>query len=458
MTAVRFNPTLAAVRFGSGLSPYFDLPATPDDILADIDRTFDFQVPLFNDVTPTIRDFQQASKARGKARGTDTAEATQQAFREVRQAANDVHDQAMRATFARHVGASIGFKARLAAFFGDHFTTKSRNAAQRHMITPYVEDAVAPHLNGYFGAMLRAVVTHPMMLMYLQQVQSMGPLSPLGQKRNRGINENLARELLELHTIGVDGSYSQTDVRELAELLTGLTYQGNRGFYYDDRFAEPGAETVLGVTYDAADGLDNILRAVDDLAKHPQTARHIAAKIAAYFVADKPDAGLVDAMTAAFVASDGFLPSVYAAMLDHPAAWAPQLQKIKSPQRFITSAMRALGVTGDDVNNASGRNTRAVIRVPMRVMGQPWERPNGPDGWPDDSTDWISPQGMAGRISWAMRAPRIMVQDRMPDPRNFVVTALGPLAGRDVVFAAGAAEVRDEGVGVVLASPAFQRS
>lgn len=453
-----FDPTLAAVRFGSGLSPIIGPPADAVALLADIDTSFTYSVPNFDDVVPSQRAFQQANKARNKARGTDQAEAVEQAFRDLRLVVNGIFDQSLRSSFARQVGADIGFKARLGTFFADHFTVKSGNGAQRHLVTPYVEDAIAPHLNGHFSVMLRAVVTHPMMLLYLQQVQSVGPLSPLGKRRNRGINENLARELLELHTLGVDGTYAQADVRELAELLTGLTYNGQRGFFYDGRFAEPGAETVLGITYDVADGLDNILRAVDDLAVHPQTARHIATKIAVAFVADTPDVGLVDAMAAAFVATDGFLPAVYASMLDHPAAWGAELQKIKSPQRFITSAMRALGVTGDEMDQASGRNLRGLIIGPLRVMGQPWERPNGPDGWPDDSTAWISPQGMAGRISWAMTAPRKLVRDRMPDPRDFVQTALGPLASQDVIFAASAAEVRDEGIGVVLASPAFQRS
>lgn len=381
---MRFDPTLAAVRFGSGLSPIIGLPTNADAVLAEIDDAFAFVVPGYSDVEPTILSFQQAARARNKARGTDQAEPTEQAFRDVRQAANRVYDQALRASLARHVGANVGFKPRLSAFFADHFTVKSRGGPQRHLVTPYVEDAVTPHLNGYFSAILRSVITHPMMLIYLQQFQSVGPKSSLGKRLNRGINENLARELLELHTLGVNGVYAQADVRELAELLTGLTYNGQRGFFYDERSAEPGAETVLGITYDAADGLDNILHAIDDLAVHPQTARHISGKIAAAFVADTPDVGLVDAMTAAFVATDGFLPSVYAVMLDHPAAWHTDLQKIKSPQRFITSAMRALGVTGDGVDQASGRDTRALFVSPLRVMGQPWERPNGPDGWPED--------------------------------------------------------------------------
>lgn len=455
---MRFDPTLAAVRFGAGLSPLFALPADAGAILAELETDFSYFIPNFEDVVPTGQAFQQASKARNQARGTDQAEIAEQAFRDLRIDANSLYDQALRATFARHVGADVGFKARITDFFADHFTVKYRNGSQRHLVTPYVEEAIAPHINGYFNVLLRSVVTHPMMLLYLQQVRSIGPNSDLGRRQNRGINENLARELLELHTIGVNGAYSQTDVRELAELLTGLTYQGPRGFYYDERFAEPGAETVLGISYDAADGLDNILRAVDDLAAHPQTAAHIAGKIAAEFVADVPDAGLVTAMTDAYLKSGGYLPAVYAVMLDHPAAWKAELQKIKSPQRFITSSMRALGVTGQDVNKASRRNTAAVIKTPLRVMGQPWERPNGPDGWPDDSQAWISPQGMAGRINWAMRAPRIMMQDRLPDPRDFVQSALGSLAGQDVIFAAGAAEVRVEGIGIVLASPAFQRS
>jgi len=145
-------------------------------------------------------------------------------------------------------------------------------------------------------------------------------------------------------------------------------------------------------------------------------------------------------------------------MLEHPASWGRKLEKIKSPQRFITSGMRALGVSGLAVDEMSGRDTRNLIMTPLRVMGQPWENPNGPDGWLDDSSAWISAQGMAGRISWAMSAPRILITDTLPDPWEFVTTALGQFASADVIFAAGAAEARQDGVGLVLASPAFQRS
>lgn len=453
-----FDPTLAAVRFGSGLSPLFDAPANTGVLMADVDRDFAFAVPTFTNTTPTMLAFQRASRARTVARGTPNQDAAAQAFKDIRIAANLVHFDALRAVFARHVAGPVGFRARLGAFWADHFTVTLRNGAQGHLVTPYTQEAIMPHVNGYFRDMLRAVVTHPMMLMYLQQVRSTGPNSVVGQRRKRGINENLARELLELHTLGANGAYTQTDVRELAELLTGLTYSVNQGFYYHKRMAEPGSETVLGVTYGTADRLENVLSAIDDLAAHPQTARHIAFKIAQAFIADDPPANMVVEMTAVFTATDGFLPAVYRAMLDHVTAWEFPLRKVKPPQQFITSTMRALGMTGADVTAMTAPLVRNTIVKPLRVMGQPWERPLGPDGWSDVSSSWINAQGMAGRMTWAMQAPRQLMMARIPDPRDFVSTALGSLATADVIFAAGAAEVRDEGLGLVLLSPAFQRS
>uniref|UniRef100_UPI004048A612 DUF1800 domain-containing protein n=1 Tax=Yoonia sp. TaxID=2212373 RepID=UPI004048A612 len=455
---MRFDPTIAAVRFGSGLSPLFAPPVNADALLGELEGAPQFDIIAYSQITPTMKQYQAATRASREARGTQDEAAKAAAFRSVRQAGNVVYNDSLRATFARSVGAQFGFSARLQDFWADHFTVKARNVPQRHLITGYVEEAIRPHIASSFGAMLRAVATHPAMLVYLEQFQSVGPDSQFGQRRGRGLNENFAREFLELHTLGVGGPYTQTDVRELAELLTGLTYQPQRGFFYDKRFAEPGAETVLGITYDAADGIDNILDAIDALARHPQTAAHICEKIARYFIGQDADATMVAAMTDVFITTDGWLPAVYAEMLDHPAAWDRTLRQIKSPLRFMTSAMRALGLTGAQVVKTNGRQTRELLIRPLVVMGQPWQKPLGPDGWPDNGADWVNPQGMAGRISWAMTAPREFLQTRPPDPRSFVVTALGDLATQDVIFAASAAEVRDEGIGIILSAPAFQRS
>ena len=453
-----FDPTIAAVRFGTGLSPLFSRPTGIDGLLDELDATPQFEIQRFSEILPTIKQFQIAARESRAARGTPEADARAEEFRDIRKAGNVVYNQSLRATLARSVGAQIGFAARLGSFWADHFTVKARNTPQRHTITGYIEEAITPHIAGSFGDMLRSVTTHPAMLVYLEQFKSIGANSVVGVNQGRGLNENFARELLELHTLGVGGPYSQTDVRELAELLTGLTYQPQRGFFYNKRFAEPGAETVLGVTYDAADGVDNIFNAIDALARHPQTAAHISEKIAIYFLGQNPDAGLVAAMTDVFIQTEGWLPAVYGAMLDHDTAWGRSLQQIKSPQRFMTSAMRALGVTGGDVANASGRSTREQIIGPLRVMGQPWQNQIGPDGWPDDGADWVNPQGMAERISWAMTAPTVLLSGKLPDPRDLVITALGDLATQDVIFAASAAESRAEGIGVILSAPTFHRS
>lgn len=156
--------------------------------------------------------------------------------------------------------------------------------------------------------------------------------------------------------------------------------------------AEPGAETVLGVTYDRVDSLANILTAIDDIADHPQTARHIAFKLAQDFIADDPPAAMVDAMAAVFQRSGGDLLAVYSAMLDHPTAWDMPLRKIKTPFRFITSGLRALGMTSSEVVALTDPMIRNTIVRPLRVMGQSWERPAGPDGWPEISETWISPK------------------------------------------------------------------
>lgn len=393
-----FDPTIAAVRFGIGLSPIFARPDGINDLLDELQAQPQFAIPLFAQVKPSHRALGLAARARNKARGTADSDAREEDYRQVRLSANEVYNASMRATVARHVGAQVGFTSRLADFWADHFTTIARDFAQRHLVTSFVEEAIRVHIGGSFVDMMQSVMTHPMMLLYLQQVQSVGPESRVGKRTGRGINENLAREMLELHTVGVDGSYTQADVRELAELLTGLTYQSQRGFFYDERFAEPGAETVMGVTYDAADGLTNILEAIRDLALHPETARHICGKLAAYFLGVNPDARLVAAMTDAFVAHDGALRPVYEAMLGHEAAWSRELRQIKSPLRFVTSGLRALGVEGREVVEFSGGLTRRVLLTPLRVMGQPWQKANGPDGWPENGADWVNPHGGADQL------------------------------------------------------------
>lgn len=323
-------------------------------------------------------------------------------------------------------------------------------------MTPYVEEAIRPRVAGRFGDLLKAVVTHPMMLNYLDQSASVGPNSRAANGGRRGLNENLARELLELHTLGVGAAYGQDDVRQLAELLTGLSVGNDGVFGFDTRKAEPGAETVLGVTYGADATLYNVMAVLDNIAANPAVARHIAGKIAVHFVADTPDPTLVDALAATFNDSGGDLGAVYTVLLDHPAAWGAERAKVKPPVGYIVSALRALAVPPQTLIGLDRRAVVSLLDRPLRVMGQDWENPVGPDGWPENAADWVTPQGMAGRIDWALSVPEIL-RPNLPDPREFVRDALGDTAPDPVIFAAGAAETRAEGVAMVLSSPAFQR-
>lgn len=453
-----FDAELATIRFGLGLSPRHDVPRSVDALLEEARATPRHPITAFPDVRPTMADIRQGTRDRRAARGTDQEEMVVEKLREMRRAINEERDQALRIHFARAVDAPIGISERLTAFWADHFTVLPRNGASFHLISGYIEQAIRPHIMGRFEDMIVAAALHPMMLLFLDQSPSVGAGSVFGIKRKRGANENLARELLELHSLGVDGPYTQTDVSELADLLTGVSYVAEKGVRYDPRGAEPGAETVLGVTYSDHDSLENVQTALRDLARHPATAQHLSYKLAQYFTRDEPSPDLVSAMADTYLASDGNLGSVVARMLDHPDAWAGPPSKIKPPDHYVASGLRALGVQGIGIIRSNRRTTREVFHVPLRVMGQPWQRANGPDGWPEIGTDWVTPQAMAGRINWAMQVPRKMMKGRLSDPRDFVTEALGRFAGEDVLFAARAAESREEGIGIVLASPAFQRS
>lgn len=362
---------------------------------------------------------------------------------------------ALRVAMARASGSDHGFRERLVWFWADHFTAVARSAPGRALPSAMVEDAIRPHLAGRFADMLQAAVTHPAMLVYLDQASSIGPNSNAGLKRERGLNENLARELLELHTLGAGAGYGQQDVRQLAELLTGLAVNLDRGTVFQQGRAEPGAETVLGVTYGPR-GMQPIHDALQDLAVHPETARHLSWKLAVHFLSDDPDAGLVQAMAAEWLRTGGDLAAVYAVLLADPAAMALPLAKARRPQEFLAASLRALALGGDAVMALPDKVLDAAIRRPMAGMGQPWQAPPGPDGWAEGAGGWITPQGLAARIDWAMSVPETLLP-ALPDPVALAHAALGPLADRVLLRSAPRAENLREGVGLVLASPAFNR-
>lgn len=398
---------IAATRFGYG-HPIFDKSPDAGRMIGRL-RGPDEAAALWpgvalSEVLKTVRAYRTARMEEKKA----GAKGRTAALKEVQQQADALALRGAQAILARAVGSPDGLRERLVQFWADHFTVTSRRSIERALPATLIEDAIRPHLAGRFSAMLRAVITHPAMLIYLDQVTSFGPGSRRGQRQKKGLNENLARELLELHTLGVSAGYGQDDVRQMAELLTGLAVDPDAGFRFEPNRAEPGAETVLGVRY-TGQGTEPIFQALDDLAVRPETARHLAMKLAVHFVSDTPDPGLVGAIEKAWNLGGGDLLAVTEAMLGHPAAWAPDAAKARQPFDFIVAALRALQVGPDRILRMEAREFRRLILQPMRDMGQPWQQASGPNGWPEPLEDWITPQGLAARITWAMHAPARLV-------------------------------------------------
>ena len=450
MTATR---TIAAIRFGYGLPLPGGAPDTAPAMLhalAGPDRAAqDWPIDGLAVIQPKLA---QLREMKGAGR-TDPAKIP--IYERIQTEISASHVRAERSTIARALDAADGFRERLVAFWADHFTVLARSKSD--MMLPYamVEDAIRPNLTGRFSDLLTAATLHPAMLNYLDQSQSVGPNSFQGQRREKGLNENLARELMELHTLGVGAGYGQQDVRQMAELLTGVTYDPRQGTRFEPRRAEPGPETVLGVTYDGA-GLDPVRAALGDLGRRPETARHIARKLVVHFVSDTPDPDLVAAVQAAFVATGGDLMAVYTALLMHPAAWAAPAQKVRQPVDFVIASLRALAVSGADVLAMQRNLFRAKLQGGMAEMGQPWKKPRGPDGWPEEAEAWISPQSLATRITWVMQVPQKLVET-LPDPVAMMTACLADRASDTLIWAVSRAESLREGVGLVLASAEFNR-
>lgn len=349
--------------------------------------------------------------------------------------------------------APTGFGERLVMFWSNHFcigATKSNMT--RIMAGAYEREAIRPHVFGRFEDMLVAAESHPAMLDFLDNRLSIGPNSQAGKRRGRGLNENLAREILELHTLGVSGGYGQVDVTNLARIITGWTVVGREGvlgfpgsFAFNAGLHEPGAPPLLGKPY-GQPGKDKGLQALGDLARHPATAEFIAIKLVRHFVADEPPPGLVRDIAAVFRRTEGDLAAVSRALVEHDDAWRAEPTKIRSPQEFLIASYRALGRKPD-----SGQ-----IIGPLGVMGQALWQPGGPNGYPDTNEAWASPEGIKTRIDVAAGWGR-QAAGSIADPRPWAEDVFGPLLAPETRQAVARAESKPQALALALMSPEFQR-
>lgn len=379
-----------------------------------------------------------------------------------------VQDTAQEFLARAQLGAATpdGFAERWALFWSNALTVSAVKFQSAVFIGQYEREAIRPHVFGPFADLLVAAEQHPAMLLYLDQAGSIGPNSAAGRRRSAGLNENLAREILELHTVGADGGYTQADVTEFARALTGWSLEGQggaqrrpggrraaliadqpgqNGFAFRPILHEPGVRTVMGRQHGQggeAQG-ESILR---DLAARPQTARRLARRIAVHFVADDPPPALVAALEKAWLSSNGRLDVVARALIAAPEAWAPAPAKVKTPYEFVVSTHRALGTTPQRPQG---------LQQPLIAMGQPAFAAPSPEGWPDTAADWAGPDALVKRMEWASTVADVARGQR--EPVQIAEAALGSRLSERTRTAVSRAESRPEALTLFLMSPEFQR-
>ncbi|HEX7284193.1 MAG TPA: DUF1800 domain-containing protein [Vicinamibacterales bacterium] len=362
------------------------------------------------------------------------------------------------------------FIERLVAFWSNHLCVST---GAKILVAPlagsYEREAIRPHVLGRFADMVLASARHPAMLVYLDNFQSIGPLSSAARAGNRrgqprGLNENYARELLELHTLGVDGGYSQQDVQELAKILTGWTVSGinrpglggrNRrgvaatdddrvGFEFQEVLHEPGAKTVLGARYDGA-GVTEGERVIRALCDHPSTARLVARKLVTHFVNDTPPPAAVDRIAGVFRNTHGDLRAVSEALIDLPDAWREPARKFRTPQDWLVAVLRAFNAT----------DVAAALMPILRQLRQPLWSPAAPKGFDDGTAEWADPDSLLNRAELARTISRRLRLERTDPAALLDVIDIG--AGDQLhKFVSDSSIPADERVALVLAGPAFQ--
>ncbi len=418
--------SIALNRFGLGARPEDALPDDPRGWLERQLKQYQPRPASLKSLSSTatvvqdIADYQEQARAVRRAgrdqgdgagqggAGDDDVTAAMILRRDARRALRFHYNDAVDARIAAALTTPTPFAERLVHFWANHFAVSADNAPSTALAGVFEMEAIRPNIMGSFADLLLAVEQHPAMLLYLNQAESIGPGSSFGQRprvmaRKGGLNENLAREILELHTMGVRTGYSQADVTELARALTGWTVPGigrrtgarevTGGFAFAADLHEPGPRTILGKTYPEA-AEDQARSVLSDLAHHPATARHLATKLARHFTSDTPPEPMIARLERAFLGSGGDLPTVYRAIIASPEAWSPQPAKFRSPWEWSIAAMRATGREAVAAGSGAGLQNQ---------LGQPVWKPGQPSGFDDISTTWSSSDALMRRVEAAER-------------------------------------------------------
>jgi uncharacterized protein (DUF1800 family) len=461
---------IAVLRFGLGAKPG-DLAAAAAEPRAWLMAQIRGPAPLAvsSPLAPSDQIFAglvAAREERRKMKQSAEAEDAKAAFSAIR-AAYQPHYRAQ--VLARAQSAALTtrpFAERLVHFWSNHFAVSADKGVVYGLAGTLENEAIRPHVAGRFVDLLIAVEQHPAMIAFLDNQYSVGKDSTAArlaerfraaderQKRQFGINENLAREILELHTLGVNGGYSQADVTSFAQIITGWSIGGGKGrlaggvpgrFYFRDNLHQPGPKVFLGKTYaDAGQRQGEAVLA--DLARRPETANFVATKLVRHFIADDPPPAAVDRVARAFLKTGGDLPQVYAALIESPEAWDANARKFKTPEDFVFSTLRAL--------NVSPGLPDEVIRS-FDLLGQRQYTPGSPAGWPDTSKSWDGSDALMHRVLWASRVGA--KYESGVQPTDLAAACLGSYARPETLAAVRRAATSGQAVALLLMSPEFQR-
>ncbi len=337
------------------------------------------------------------------------------------------------------------FRERLVAFWANHFTVSLKRGQIAAVAQPFIREAIRPHVTGKFDAMLLAVMRHPAMLMYLDNAQSFGPDSNAGRRTHRGLNENLARECLELHTVTPAAGYTQQDVTAFAKILTGWSIRYDEeppGYMFRLYAHQPGRKNLMGQSYSG--GEQEGAQALAWLARHPATLHNLAFKLVRHFVADVPPPAAVARVEAVLHRTNGDLKAAALEVVALPEAWVP-LTKLRQPTEYVIAVLRAL-----DLPAAKRPNLNGVFAS----LGQPYMAAPLPNGWGDTAADWAAPEAMLRRVDWAYG---VAGRAGGEEPAQIADNSLGPLLPAATAELIRHAGDRRDALTLLLTAPEFQR-
>ena len=385
---------------------------------------------------------QQAAQESDKTEGREMVQEVRKQLRKVY-----IAEMAAKATHAMNT--TTPFYERLVDFWSNHFSISIQKGSTAGLAGAFEREAIRPHVTGNFRELLLAAEQHPAMLIYLDNFQSIGPNSKAGERMKKGLNENLAREILELHTLGVDAGYTQEDVTSFAKVLTGWGIgngkQGEAGaFTFFPNRHEPGNQIVYSKNYPDR-GVDQGRDVLMDLAMHPKTARHLAFKLVRHFVADAPPEAVVQALARTYMQTGGDLAAMYRTLLSRPEAWSLTTAKIKSSYDLVISAIRLCGGAVDPLWYLQS----------LKFLGDAPLTAGSPAGFPDTMKDIAGPEAILRRIEWAKGAANTLTPT--VELNSLTEMSIGPILGNATRAVLAQATDAKEGLALLLGSPEFQR-